>query len=116
MVNFKDVAVGKGPEELTLRIGETRGQKPFVDSTRIDRNGWSFSLVDSNRSALCLTLYEMDREDCESTYNTLQEEVNKANEYEDMAQGSHSNESCYDRSKCSGAKIGRRLSEWRTEQ
>ena len=68
----KDAAVQDEPEELTLRVGERRGQKAFVDTTRIDRNTWSLPLLDSDESALCQTLHDgVVQEDWESMYNTL---------------------------------------------
>ena len=47
LVDFKDAAVEEGPEDLTLRIEERRGQKALVDTTRIDGNRWGPPLVRS---------------------------------------------------------------------
>ena len=50
---FKEADVNEGPEELTSRKRERRGQKTFVDTTTIDRSTWSLPLVDSDRGASC---------------------------------------------------------------
>ena len=68
----KDAEVKEGPEELTLRVGERRGPKAFVDTTRIDRDTWGTRLVESDWSALCQTFYDgVEQEDWEPMYNTL---------------------------------------------
>ena len=38
LADFKDTEVEHGPEELYLKIGERRGQRALVDTTRIHRN------------------------------------------------------------------------------
>ena len=45
MLEFSEAKMKRGLEELTLRVGERKGQKAIVDTMRIDRNKWSPPLV-----------------------------------------------------------------------
>ena len=77
-MDCKEATVNQVPEELTLRIGETRGQKVFVDTTRIDRNKWSPPLVDSDWSEMCQTLLDgVEQEDWDFVYNTFRAAAKK---------------------------------------
>ena len=53
LMDFRKTDVEEESEELPLRNGERRGQKAFVDTTRINGTRWSFLLVDSDWIALC---------------------------------------------------------------
>ena len=59
----------EGSEKVTLRKGESRGQKAFVYTTRTDRNKRSPLLVDSGWGAVCQTPCDgVDQEDWESMH------------------------------------------------
>ena len=79
MVDHIDAAVNSGPEEFTLGVMKRRGQKAFVDTTRIDRI-WRPPLVDSDWGARCARRCMMEwnrRIWRESMYNTLREGAKK---------------------------------------